>query len=210
MMCAQLPLDSQVWPSLAIAGLSSTGDFAACMSCLLCRGLFSCGPTVFVVHNHDAWVQQRCSAGRMMCAQLPPDSQMWWRWQCRIKLDRDFLVVSMSGLLCRGLFSCGPTVFVHDSDAWVQQRCSAGRVPCAQLLHQVYRALGDMSRAQHTRRLARRLTLHSPSVPGVHPPGGAIAHGAARCVATVAAALLLCCSAARSCTCSSLHPLFCI
>ena len=93
----------------------------------------------------------------------------------------------MSGLLCRGLFSCGPTVFVHGGDAWVQQRCSAERVPCAELLHQVHTALGDMSRAQHARRLARRLTLHSPSVPGVSAPADIIAHGAAARIATVTA-----------------------
>jgi hypothetical protein len=45
------------------------------MSCLLCRGLFSCGPTVHV-RNRDAWVQRACSMGRMMCAQLLLDSQV--------------------------------------------------------------------------------------------------------------------------------------
>jgi len=61
--------------ALAIAELSTTETFAACMSCLLCRGLFSCSPTVYV-HDNDAWVQRRCSVGRMMCAQLPLDSQV--------------------------------------------------------------------------------------------------------------------------------------
>ena len=61
--------------ALAIAGLSTTGAIAACTSCLLCRGLFSCGYAVFV-HDDDAWVQRRCSAGRMMCAQLLLDSQV--------------------------------------------------------------------------------------------------------------------------------------
>ena len=28
------------------------------------------------VHDIDAWVQQRCSVVRVMCAQLPLDSQM--------------------------------------------------------------------------------------------------------------------------------------
>ena len=72
MMCAQLPLDSQVWPSLAIAELSTTEAFAVLMSCLLYRSLFSCSPAVFV-HDRDACVQRRCSVGRMMCAQLPLD-----------------------------------------------------------------------------------------------------------------------------------------
>ena len=61
--------------ALAIAELSTTEAFAACMSCLLCRGLFSCGPAVFV-HDRDAWVQRHCSAGRVLCAQPPPDSQV--------------------------------------------------------------------------------------------------------------------------------------
>ena len=61
--------------ALAIAELSTTEGIAACMSCLLCRGLFSCGP-VGRVHDNDAWVQQRCSVVRVMCAQLPLDSQM--------------------------------------------------------------------------------------------------------------------------------------
>ena len=61
--------------ALAIAKLSTTEAFAVCMSCLLCRGLYLCGTTVFV-HDNDAWLQQRCSVGRMMCAQLPLDSQV--------------------------------------------------------------------------------------------------------------------------------------
>ena len=61
--------------ALAIAELSTTEAFAACMSCLLCRGLFSCCPAVFV-RDRDAWVQRRFSVGRMMCAQLPLDSQV--------------------------------------------------------------------------------------------------------------------------------------
>ena len=60
---------------MAIAELSTTEAFAARASCLLCCGLFSCGPAVFV-HDYDAWVQRRCSMGRMMCAQLPLDSQV--------------------------------------------------------------------------------------------------------------------------------------
>ena len=61
--------------ALVIAELSTTGAFSACASCLLCRGLFSCG-TSMRVHDYDAWMQQRCSVGRMMCAQLPPDLQV--------------------------------------------------------------------------------------------------------------------------------------
>jgi hypothetical protein len=74
--------------ALAIAELSTTEAFAACMSCLLCRGLLSRGPAVFV-HDNDAWVQRRCSAGRMMCV----CSCRWIRrcggaGNCRIKHDR--------------------------------------------------------------------------------------------------------------------------
>jgi hypothetical protein len=68
--------------ALAIAELSTTDDFAACMSCLLCRGLFSCGPSVFV-HDNDAWVQRRCPAGRVLWAQLLLDSQVWRRCYMR-------------------------------------------------------------------------------------------------------------------------------
>jgi hypothetical protein len=66
--------------ALAIAKLSTTEAFVACMSCLLCRDLFPCGPAVFE-HDDDAWVQRRCSAGRTMRAHLPLDSQVWRRWQ---------------------------------------------------------------------------------------------------------------------------------
>jgi hypothetical protein len=69
--------------ALAIAELSTTETFAACTICLLCRGLFSCGHAVFV-HDDDVWVHRRCSVGRMMCAQLPLDSQVWRRWQLQI------------------------------------------------------------------------------------------------------------------------------
>ena len=64
----------------AIAELSTTEAFAARTSCLLCRGLFSCGRAVFI-HDTDAWVQRHCLAGRMLRAQLPLDSQVWRRWQ---------------------------------------------------------------------------------------------------------------------------------
>jgi len=61
--------------ALAIAELSTTEASVACTSCLLWRGLFPCGSAVFV-NDNDAWVQQRCSAGCMMSAQLPLDSQV--------------------------------------------------------------------------------------------------------------------------------------
>ena len=61
--------------ALAIAELSTTGALAARVIRLLCRGLLSRGPTVHV-RDRDAWVQRRCSAGRVLCAQLPADSQV--------------------------------------------------------------------------------------------------------------------------------------
>jgi hypothetical protein len=66
--------------ALAIAELSTTEALAARASCLLCRGLFSCEPTV-VENDNDARVRQRCSVGRMRSATLPLDSQVWRRWQ---------------------------------------------------------------------------------------------------------------------------------
>ena len=66
----------------AIAELSTTEAFAARVSCLLYRGLFSCDPTAFE-HDTDAWVQRRCPAGCMLCAQLLLDSPLWWRCRWR-------------------------------------------------------------------------------------------------------------------------------
>ena len=66
--------------ALAIAELSTTGPFAACTIRLLCCGLFPCVAMVHL-HGSNAWVQLCCSAGRVLRAQLPPDSQMWRRWQ---------------------------------------------------------------------------------------------------------------------------------
>jgi hypothetical protein len=68
--------------ALAIAELSTPEAFAACTSCELCRGLFSYGHAV-LEHDDDAWVLLRCPAGRMMCAQLPLDSQVWRCWHAR-------------------------------------------------------------------------------------------------------------------------------
>ena len=61
--------------ALAIAELITTEAIVARTSCLLCRGLLSCLPIV-LMRDRDAWVQQRCSAGRVLCAQLPADSQV--------------------------------------------------------------------------------------------------------------------------------------
>ena len=66
--------------ALAIAELSTTEALASRVIRLLRRGLFSCRPTV-PMRDRNARVQRRCSAGRVLCAQLPPDSQVWRRWQ---------------------------------------------------------------------------------------------------------------------------------
>jgi len=67
--------DGRLSAALAIAELSTTEAIAACASCLLCRGLFS-WEVVVPMRDRDAWAQRRCSAGRVLCAQLPPDSQV--------------------------------------------------------------------------------------------------------------------------------------
>ena len=63
-----------------IAELSTTEAFATRTIRLPCRVLFLRGATV-LMRDRDAWVQRRCSAGRVLCAQLPADSQVWRRWQ---------------------------------------------------------------------------------------------------------------------------------
>jgi hypothetical protein len=55
--------------ALPRAELSTAEAIAAFTSCLARRGLFSYAAAVRV-SDRDAWVQQRCSAGRMLCAQL--------------------------------------------------------------------------------------------------------------------------------------------
>ena len=74
-LCAQLRHQGVAVTALAIAEFSTTGALAARVIRLLSYGLLSCGPTVHV-RDRDAWVQQRCSAGRVLCAQLPADSQV--------------------------------------------------------------------------------------------------------------------------------------
>ena len=67
MMCPQLPLASQYVTALAIAELSTTETIAARMIRLLRCGLFLRG-LVVLIRDGDAWVQRRCSAGRVLCA----------------------------------------------------------------------------------------------------------------------------------------------
>ena len=79
-LCAQLRCQSAAAVALAIAESGTTEARAARTSCVLCRGLFALGAAVFV-RDFDARVQLACSAGRVLRAQLPPDSQMWRRRQ---------------------------------------------------------------------------------------------------------------------------------
>ena len=78
-LCAQLRHQGVAVTALAIAEFSTTGALAANVTRLLRRGLLSCCRTV-PMRDRDARVQRRCSAGRVLCAQLPPDSQVWRRW----------------------------------------------------------------------------------------------------------------------------------
>ena len=55
--------------------ISTTGALAARTIRLLRGGLFLRGPAV-PTRDRDAWVQRRCSAGCVLCAQLPSDSQV--------------------------------------------------------------------------------------------------------------------------------------
>ena len=51
--------------ALAIAELSTTEAFVACTSCLLCRGLFSCGPAV-VGEGSVGWQRRGRGRGRAL------------------------------------------------------------------------------------------------------------------------------------------------
>ena len=102
--------------ALAVAELSTTEACAARAIRLLCRGLFSCVAMVHVC-DADAWVQLCCSAGRMLRAQLPPDSQVCGgAGNCRVKHNRG---------LCRTRdpFAVPRLVFVRGYGACTQFRC---------------------------------------------------------------------------------------
>jgi len=79
-LCAQLRRQIAAAAAQAIAELSTTGALAARTIRLLRRGLFSCCPVV-PMRDRDAWAQLRCLAGRLLCAQLPLNSQVWRRWE---------------------------------------------------------------------------------------------------------------------------------
>ena len=92
------------------------------MSCLLCRGLFSCAATV-LERDQDAWVQRRCPAGCMLCAQLPLDSQVWPSLAIAELSTTKAFAASTSFLRSRGLFSYVALVLVRECNAHVLQRC---------------------------------------------------------------------------------------
>ena len=131
---------------------------AACASCLLSRGLFSCGPTV-LEHDHDAWVQRHCSVGRMMCPQLPLASQYVTALAIAELSTTETIAARVSCLLSRGLFSCGPTVLEHDYDACLQRHCSVG----CMLVHSCYWircCCGDAKSRLTQPGLARAISMH--------------------------------------------------
>ena len=102
------------------------------MSCLLCRGLLSCAATVFE-RDEDVWMHQSCSVGHRLCAQLRHRSAAAVALAIAGLSAAEFLAARMSCLLCRGLLSSDPALFVHDCDAWVQQCGSVGRMMPTQL-----------------------------------------------------------------------------
>ena len=101
---------------LAIAELSMTGACTARMSCLLCRGLFACEATV-IMRDYDAWVQQSRPADRMLCAQRCDQSAGVTALAIAGLSTAEACAARMGYLLCHGLLSCGPTVYIHDDDA---------------------------------------------------------------------------------------------
>jgi hypothetical protein len=118
--------------ALAIAELSATEAFAARAICLLCRGLFLCGPAVFERYD-DSWLQRHCSAGaHAACTAASGFAGVTALEIAELSTTEAFAARTIR-LPCRVLFLRGATVLMRDRDAWVQQRCSAGRVLCAQL-----------------------------------------------------------------------------
>ena len=128
--------------ALAIAELSTTEAFAACMSCLLCRGFFLYGRYVFIQSStwaYGAYARSRCvgAAALLGGAYDAHTAAAGFAGVTALAIAElsatEAFAACTSCLLCRGLLSCGPAVFAHDNDAWVQRRCPAGRMICAQL-----------------------------------------------------------------------------
>ena len=120
--------------ALAIAEfISATEAIAARASCLLCCGLLSCGPAV-LERDRGAWVQRRCSVGRMMCAHTAAIRFAGVSALAIAELSTtEAFAACTSCLLRRGLFMHAALVHERDQDAWMQQRCPAGCMLCAQL-----------------------------------------------------------------------------
>jgi hypothetical protein len=115
-----------------IAGLSTTEACAARTGCLLCHGLPPCVPTVHV-HDDDAWMQRRCSAGRgAVCTAATGFAGVAALAIAELSTT-GACTARMGCLLCRGLLSCEATMTIRDRLARVQQCRSADRMLCAQL-----------------------------------------------------------------------------
>ena len=113
--------------------LSTTEAFAARTCCPVCHASFSRGPVVYV-RESDAWVRHHCSLGRVLCAQLRHQIRSCGgAVKCSILSAIEAFAARVSCPICRSLFSCDPTVRLRDRGAWVQHRCSAGHMCCAQM-----------------------------------------------------------------------------
>jgi len=124
---------SVVGTAIQLYDSRATDAFAARASFWLCRGLFSCVATV-PERDRNARVQQHCWARRVLCALPLHQMRAGWTALAIAELSTTGALDARTiRLLRRILFSCCPTVPMHDRDAWVQRRCSAGRVLCAQL-----------------------------------------------------------------------------
>ena len=120
--------------------ISAIESFAARVSGPVCRSSFSCDPTVRL-RDRGAWVQHRCSAGRMCCAQMPPDSQCDGAGNCQISATEAFAASANCSLLY-AVHEAAAAVFENGRGTRVRQSCLAGRVLCAQLRHQIRRCGG--------------------------------------------------------------------
>ena len=127
-LCEAAPLNSQLWVALPYESRATDAFACHARELWLYRDLFSCVVTVHVRERNER-VQQRCSARRVLCAQLL--HQMLAAMLAELSSAEAF-AARTSCCHCRGLFSCGPAVFERDDDAWVQRRCPAGCVLCAQ------------------------------------------------------------------------------
>ena len=130
----------------------------------------------------------------------------WWSCTAFDKMDYPNNMAGAAGCSPKAASDAGNGPWytaccrARDAEAAAGRTGAARRSdPCVNICWGAHGA-GSNSRARHTLRLARRLLLHSSSVPWVNGPREAIAHGAERRIATLATT-----SAARSF--NSPHPL---